>query len=144
MGRVGALLREDPDAFDALRDLTADTLDIDPGAIEKDYWATEVVRGTALGICTTQPCFSAMTASKMPSPTVGSPNSWSTSTSAARPQVGRSHRGGGFATSVAFGGDDAIAEALRDGYARLADLVWGGLPAFDEAIDIVRRGAHIL
>ena len=37
LGRVGALLREDPDAFDALRDLTADTLDIDPGAIEKDY-----------------------------------------------------------------------------------------------------------
>ena len=44
--RVGVLLREDPDAFDALRDLTADALDIDPGAIEKDYWATEVLRSS--------------------------------------------------------------------------------------------------
>jgi nucleotidyltransferase AbiEii toxin of type IV toxin-antitoxin system len=43
-GRLGALVREDPDAFDALRDLTADSLDVDPGAIEKDYWATEVLR----------------------------------------------------------------------------------------------------
>ena len=51
---------------------------------------------------------------------------------------------GGFATSVAFGGDDAVAEALRDGYTRLADLVWGELPTFDEAIDNVRRRAHIL
>lgn len=50
----------------------------------------------------------------------------------------------GFATSVAFGGDDVVAVALRDGYARLADLVWGDLPAFDEAIDIVRRRAHVL
>ena len=52
--------------------------------------------------------------------------------------------GGGFASSVAFGGDDSVAETLRDGYARLADLVWGDLPAFDEAIDIVRHCAHIL
>ena len=44
LARVGTLLREEPDAFDALRDLTANTLDIDPGAIEKDYWATEVLR----------------------------------------------------------------------------------------------------
>ena len=51
---------------------------------------------------------------------------------------------GGFATSPAFGGDDEVAEALRDGYARLADLVWGELPSFDEAIDIVRGGAHLL
>ena len=51
---------------------------------------------------------------------------------------------GGFATSTAFGGDDAVTEALRDGYARLVDLVWGELPTFDEAIDIVRGGAHIL
>ena len=51
---------------------------------------------------------------------------------------------GGFATSVAFGGDDAVAEALRDGYTRLADLVWGELPTFDEAIDNVRRRAQIL
>lgn len=48
-GRVGTLVREDRDAFDALRDLTADSLDVDPGAIEKDYWATEVLRSaTAL------------------------------------------------------------------------------------------------
>ena len=51
---------------------------------------------------------------------------------------------GGFATSVAFGGDDAVADALREGFARLADLVWGELPTFDEAIDIVRRSGHIL
>ncbi len=51
---------------------------------------------------------------------------------------------GGFATSVAFGGDDAVADALREGYARLADLVCGELPTFDEAIDIVRRSGHIL
>ncbi len=44
LGRAGALLREDPDAFDALRDLTADRIEVDPGAIEKDYWATEVLR----------------------------------------------------------------------------------------------------
>lgn len=43
LGRAGALLREDPDAFDALRDLTADRIEVDPGAIEKDYWATEVL-----------------------------------------------------------------------------------------------------
>ncbi|MHB1089613.1 MAG: nucleotidyl transferase AbiEii/AbiGii toxin family protein [Ilumatobacteraceae bacterium] len=42
--RVGNLLREDPDAFDALRDLTAERLKVDPGAIEKDYWVTEVLR----------------------------------------------------------------------------------------------------
>ncbi len=52
--------------------------------------------------------------------------------------------GGGFATSVAFGGDDAVADALREGYERLADLAWGDLPTFDEAIDIVRRSGHIL
>ena len=51
---------------------------------------------------------------------------------------------GGFAVSDAFGGDDAVAEALRDGYSRLADLVWGELPTFDEAVVIVRRRAHLL
>jgi nucleotidyltransferase AbiEii toxin of type IV toxin-antitoxin system len=51
---------------------------------------------------------------------------------------------GGFATSVAFGGDDAVAAAFRQGYARLADLAWGHLPTFDEAIDIVRHSGHIL
>jgi hypothetical protein len=34
---IGAVLRDDPDAFDALRDLTAERLNVDPGAIEKDY-----------------------------------------------------------------------------------------------------------
>ena len=48
--RVWVPLREDPDAFDALRDLTADTLGIDPGAIEKDYWATEVRRAARDGL----------------------------------------------------------------------------------------------
>jgi len=42
--RVGTLLRDDPDAFDALRDTTADRYGVDPGAVEKDYWATEVLR----------------------------------------------------------------------------------------------------
>lgn len=42
--RVGNLLREDPDAFDALRDRTSERLKVDPGAIEKDYWVTEVLR----------------------------------------------------------------------------------------------------
>ena len=312
--RVGALLREDTDAFDALRDLTADTLDIDPGAIEKDYWATEVLRsataplsgvdefvfkgGTSLSkaygiierfsedidvlvVCqqTGQPLkrllrkvaerasedlsvgfarenegrgylnarysFTVRRSvgfltpgvllemgsrcgpqpnERLPVRSIMSQVAGDTDPAAVddysdlgvfevtvlapertlaeklaflhhRASVGdhtalrngarhlydtamllRSDRvnealvdgriaelmvdvdqrsaaagwpftprpDGGFATSVAFGGDDAVAEALRDGYARLADLVWGELPAFDEAIDIVRRGAHIL
>lgn len=40
----GALLRSDPDAFDALRDATAGRLGLTGGVIEKDYWATEVLR----------------------------------------------------------------------------------------------------
>lgn len=47
LGRVGNLLRENPDAFDALRDRTAERLHVDPGAIEKDYWVTEVLRSAA-------------------------------------------------------------------------------------------------
>ncbi|NQV97708.1 MAG: nucleotidyl transferase AbiEii/AbiGii toxin family protein [Acidimicrobiaceae bacterium] len=50
----------------------------------------------------------------------------------------------GFATSVAFGGDEAVTTALRDGYKQLANLVWGKLPTFDEAIDIVRSNRHLL
>lgn len=45
-GRVGTL-RSDQDAFDALRDATADRLGVDPGAVEKDYWATEILRAAA-------------------------------------------------------------------------------------------------
>jgi predicted nucleotidyltransferase component of viral defense system len=45
-GAVG-MLRADPDAFDALRDATAERLAVDPGAVEKDYWATEVLRSAA-------------------------------------------------------------------------------------------------
>lgn len=41
------MLRSDPDAFDALRDATAERLGVDPGAVEKDYWATEVLRAAA-------------------------------------------------------------------------------------------------
>ena len=41
------MLRSDPDAFDALRDATAERLSVDPGAVEKDYWATEVLRSAA-------------------------------------------------------------------------------------------------
>lgn len=47
---IGAALRDDPDAFDALRDLTADRLNVDPGAIEKDYWATEVLRSATAAL----------------------------------------------------------------------------------------------
>ena len=43
-GPVGVLVRQDPDAFDALRDTAADRLGVDPSAVEKDYWATEVLR----------------------------------------------------------------------------------------------------
>jgi hypothetical protein len=46
-GPVGVLVRQDPDAFDALRDTAADRLGVDPGAVEKDYWATEVLRSAA-------------------------------------------------------------------------------------------------
>ncbi|MGK2959329.1 MAG: nucleotidyl transferase AbiEii/AbiGii toxin family protein [Acidimicrobiales bacterium] len=42
--RVGCLVREEPDAFDALRDAAAERHGVDPGSIEKDYWATEVLR----------------------------------------------------------------------------------------------------
>lgn len=38
------LLRHSPAEFEALRDSTADRLEVAPGAIEKDYWATEVLR----------------------------------------------------------------------------------------------------
>jgi hypothetical protein len=46
--RVGRLLWEEPDAFDALRDAAAEKHRVDPGAIEKDYWATEVLRAATL------------------------------------------------------------------------------------------------
>ena len=50
----GGLLRLDADAFDALRDRCAEEFHVDPGAIEKDYWATEVLRSVAvpLGVVT--------------------------------------------------------------------------------------------
>jgi predicted nucleotidyltransferase component of viral defense system len=41
-------LRDDPDAFDALRDATSASLGLIPGIVEKDYWATEVLR-TSIG-----------------------------------------------------------------------------------------------
>jgi hypothetical protein len=34
--------------------------------------------------------------------------------------------------------------ALRAGYAGLTDLVWGRLPTFDEAIDIIRDNRHLI
>ena len=39
-----ALLRSDPATFEALRDQAAASLGVDPGLVEKDYWATEVLR----------------------------------------------------------------------------------------------------
>lgn len=50
----------------------------------------------------------------------------------------------GFATSVAFGGDKTVTAALRDGYTQLFNLVWGDLPTYDEAIDVVRSNGHLL
>ena len=38
------LLRDDGDAFDALRDGAAERFAIDSGAVEKEYWALEVLR----------------------------------------------------------------------------------------------------
>ncbi len=51
---------------------------------------------------------------------------------------------GGFADSPAFGGDPAVVGALREGYERLTPLVWGPLPAFDEAVDIVRSHRELI
>ncbi|GEM_PF-2537426 len=42
--RDGTFLRDDRNAFHALPDTTADRYGVDPGAAEKDYWATEVLR----------------------------------------------------------------------------------------------------
>ncbi|MHB8245898.1 MAG: nucleotidyl transferase AbiEii/AbiGii toxin family protein [Acidimicrobiales bacterium] len=39
-----ALLRDDRESFDALRDAVAEILSLPAGMIEKDYWATEVLR----------------------------------------------------------------------------------------------------
>lgn len=41
---MNGLLRESPAEFDALRDSTSERLGVARGAIEKDYWATEVLR----------------------------------------------------------------------------------------------------
>ncbi len=38
------LLRDDSEAFDALRDSAAERFAIDSGAVEKEYWALEVLR----------------------------------------------------------------------------------------------------
>jgi predicted nucleotidyltransferase component of viral defense system len=38
------LLREDIEAFDVLRDAAADHHGLPPGIVEKDYWATEILR----------------------------------------------------------------------------------------------------
>ncbi|MCB0994627.1 MAG: nucleotidyl transferase AbiEii/AbiGii toxin family protein [Acidimicrobiales bacterium] len=39
-----AYLRDSPAEFEALRDSAAERLGVDRGAVEKDYWATEVLR----------------------------------------------------------------------------------------------------
>ncbi len=41
---MSAHLRDSPAEFEALRDSTSERLGIDRGAVEKDYWATEVLR----------------------------------------------------------------------------------------------------
>lgn len=50
----------------------------------------------------------------------------------------------GFADSPAFGDDPAVSEALRGGYDSLASLVWGKLPTFDEAVDIVHSSRELI
>ena len=51
---------------------------------------------------------------------------------------------GGFGSSPAFGSDRQIRSAFEAGFANLSDLVWGKLPSIDEALDQVRRQAHLL
>jgi predicted nucleotidyltransferase component of viral defense system len=46
---VTGYLRDSPAEFEALRDSTSERLGVDRGAVEKDYWATEVLRSA----CTT-------------------------------------------------------------------------------------------
>ena len=41
---MSGLLRDSPAEFEALRDSASERLGVAPGAIEKDYWATEVLR----------------------------------------------------------------------------------------------------
>lgn len=41
---MSGLLRDSPAEFEALRDTTSERLGVDRGAVEKDYWATEVLR----------------------------------------------------------------------------------------------------
>lgn len=51
---------------------------------------------------------------------------------------------GGFAASPAFGSDPVMTDALRGGYDTLTSLVWGTLPTFDEAIDVVRSSRVLI
>lgn len=44
----------------------------------------------------------------------------------------------GFAGSPAFNGEAVIDAALRRGYDNLGDLVWGHLPTYDQAIEIIQ------
>jgi predicted nucleotidyltransferase component of viral defense system len=41
---VTGYLRDTPAEFEALRDSTSERLGVDRGAVEKDFWATEVLR----------------------------------------------------------------------------------------------------
>lgn len=44
------MLRDDPDAFDALRDAAAEIVGLAAGIVEKDYWAVEVLRSATAPI----------------------------------------------------------------------------------------------
>lgn len=48
---------------------------------------------------------------------------------------------GGFADSPAFTGAGPADAALRAGYASISDLVWGQMPTYDEAIEIIKSQA---
>lgn len=45
---MSGLLRHSPAEFEALRDTTSERLGVDRGAVEKDYWATVVLRSACL------------------------------------------------------------------------------------------------
>ena len=50
----------------------------------------------------------------------------------------------GFANSPAFMGVAALDAALRRGYDSLGDLVWGRLPTYDQAVEIIRSNHKII
>ncbi len=50
----------------------------------------------------------------------------------------------GFATSAAFANTGDCCDALRSGYSAVAELVWGQMPSFDEALETIKDRSEIL